>query len=255
MLKRNDTARAVPSAMQRLWTLLRMSVAAALLMAAITPQALAQTHDCGPVINQDANVWGMVGIPCDPGANNTVADVFSQLGAANYNVTWVLWRRTYDDVAGDQYVKLAANSEVFMGEALWLYTTQAIVNLQYMAAGATPGPSFILEDIPKYLGSPRDFMVAGPYSSPVNFADFYFNVVITLPSGNTIPRSWTTQGAVDRGLVQPWVFYWDDANKTYFTLDLATATFSPKQSAWIEMAANSGIARFAEPIDLEIFEP
>ncbi|MEM9255715.1 MAG: hypothetical protein AAGA91_09715 [Pseudomonadota bacterium] len=211
---------------------------------AAAPQASAQ---CGPDITLAEAQWRMVAISCDPGgSNNTVGDVLGpSLGIVNYNTTWVAWRRVYNSPAtcavpsgpADCYQKLTVNDTLAAGDALWVYSTVEI-SLQYSTvANSTSGPSFTF---PSPVGDNRFFMFGNPYEATVDYADLTFEGAFL----GFIPLSLTTQAAANFGVINEPVFYWNGVN-TYFTRNLGNpppaATFTPKEAAWIEMEAGSGL--------------
>jgi FG-GAP repeat len=67
--------------------------------------------------------WKMVGVPCDPGAANSLADVFGpSLGVGNYQATWVAY--TWDNsTVTPAYRALTLADTLNAGDGLWLYST------------------------------------------------------------------------------------------------------------------------------------
>jgi hypothetical protein len=207
--------------------------------AATAPPVSAQTGlRCGFSINLLANQWRMVGVPCVPPTNSrTVAGVFgSSLGANSYGVTWIAWKRVYDDSSqcvvssgpADCYVKLTLTSPANVGDAFWIYTT-VNARVQFPSNfNFTPGPNF---QFPATLttGSTTDpsryYMFANPYSRTVNWADLRFAIQ---------SFELSTANAVALSLISKNVNYWN--GNTYFTRDLnaPAATFQPKEAAWLE---------------------
>ena len=230
------------------------------LAAAIAPQAVAQV--CGPNITLIADQWRMVGVPCDPGANNTIGDVFGpSLGAANYGVTWIAWKYVYDapqqcavaSGPADCYTKLALASTVSAGDAFWIYTTQQ-VTLDYSSiVAATPGPYF---EFPAKTAqsntTPRYYMFANPYGSTVNWADLRFTGSVF-----GFPVNFSTQQATGAilSLATANVHYWNGSN-TYYTRSLTSipaATFVPKEAAWLEML--QGLSPFVQNLMVQVPKP
>jgi len=224
------------------------AIVALWLAAAFAPQALAQT--CGPAINLAADQWRMVAVSCVPNANKTISDFFSpSLGAANYGVTWIVWKRVYNNPScvvasgpSDCYVKLTLTSPVSTGDAFWVYSTLA-TSLQFnnSQATTTPGPYFEFPAVLSTDGNSRYYMFGNPYAGTVNWADFGFPIVFLGFLNFTL----STQQAVNNSIVSKDVYYWNGTN-TYFTRDLTTspnpaATFTSKQAAWLEMLQPSGL--------------
>jgi hypothetical protein len=76
--------------------------------------------DCGFGAAIQAGRWNMIGIPCDLGSSNTVADVFGDtLDTNRYNIDWTMYRR---DAANDRYVRLSLASALSQDEGYWLYS-------------------------------------------------------------------------------------------------------------------------------------
>lgn len=235
---------------------LRASLAAIALFcisAATAPPVLAQPQTaCGPPISLSANQWRMVGVPCVPSAGSVgppvrpdrrnVSGVFGpSLGVANYGVTWIVWKRVYDDSQcaassgpADCYVKLNLTSPANVGDAFWIYTTQA-ATVQFSSTFTnTPGPNFAFPARLAAGGNSRYYMFANPYRTEVRWADLLFATSVTF-MGNTFPVEVNTATAVTASIVSKNVHYWN--GNTYYTRDLSLpeATFLPKEAAWLEM--------------------
>jgi hypothetical protein len=205
------------------------------------PQTLAQA--CGPSLTLTANQWTMVGIPCiPPAAKRTVGDVFGpSLGTANYGVTWIAWKRIYDDSRcnvssgpSDCYLKLTLTSAATTGDAFWIYTTEQ-KTLQFSSTTASNNAASF--DFPAKVssdGSSRYYMFANPYSATVSWANVQFPSTLTI-LGYSFPYTLSASQAVTYTLVSKNVHYWN--GNTYFTRDLnaPVATFTAKTSAWLEM--------------------
>ncbi len=72
-----------------------------------------------------ANRWTMIGIPCDPGAANTVQDIFGdQLNPSRYYSRWILYKR---DATTDAYSLLSLASPMALGEGYWIISLDATV--------------------------------------------------------------------------------------------------------------------------------
>lgn len=65
----------------------------------MAPQALTQDV-CGAPITLTTNQWRMVAIPGNPGAENTIVQVFGA-SLRVYGTTWIAWKRTYDASGND----------------------------------------------------------------------------------------------------------------------------------------------------------
>lgn len=220
--------------------------------AATAPPALAQPQTaCGPPINLSANQWRMVGVPCAPSPGSVtpprpdrrnISGVFGpSLGIANYGVTWIVWKRVYDDSQcavpsgpADCYVKLTLASPANVGDAFWIYTTQAATVQFSSTFTTTPGPSFSFPARLATEGNSRYYMFANPYRAKVRWSDVLFATTITI-FGNTIPVELNPAAAATASIVSENVHYWN--GNTYFTRSLSApeATFDPKEAAWLEM--------------------
>jgi hypothetical protein len=219
----------------------RLTALVALILAAtIAPQAVAQV--CGPNVNLAANQWIMVGVPCEPDANNnTVGDVFGpSLNAADYGSTWILYKRVYDVLVpspgippNDYYTALAVTDSVAAGDAFWIWTdVGATLDFSSIGATSTAGPTF---EFPAVVAesndSPRYYLFANPYGADVLWEDLVF-------AGNG-GRAFKTKAAIGISIVGENVHYWN--GNTYFTRSINSvpeaASFVPKEAAWIEMLA------------------
>lgn len=214
------------------------------LTAAIAPQAVAQV--CGPNITLTAGQWSLVGVPCEPpNPGNTIVDVFgdslnSAAGAPNYgyNSTWVAYKKGYDGQCvgatdpNNCYIKLTTADTVSAGDAFWIFTDLA-ATLDFDAIGASPtSPGFSFQAQASVDATSRFYLFANPYASTVNWSDLRFTGSFL----NVFPTDFSTQEAVDAGTISTVVQYW--SGNDYYPLSLIsmpdTATFKPKESAWIE---------------------
>ena len=213
------------------------------LTVALAPQAAAQA--CGPSLTLTANQWTMVGIPCVPPAGKkTVGDVFGpSLGAADYGVTWIAWKRVYDDNQcvvpsgpADCYTKLTLASAADTGDAFWIYTTEQKTWQPGSLTTSTPGPFVQFPATLSTDGNSRYYMFANPYSGTVSWTNVIFPAILF----GFIPYNATSQEAVNNSVVSKNVHYWN--GNTYFTRDLSSpvATFPAKTAAWLEMLQPSG---------------
>lgn len=160
--------------------------------AATAPPVLAQSTACGPPIQLSANQWRLVGVPCVPSAGSpgppvrpdrrNVSGVFGpSLGVSNYGVTWIVWKRVYDDSQcvvssgpADCYVKLTLTSPANVGDAFWIYTTNAATVQFSSTFTATPGPNFSFPAKLATGGNSRYYMFANPYGSIVRWGNLQF---------------------------------------------------------------------------------
>jgi hypothetical protein len=142
--------------------------------------------ECGFGGAIDANKWTMIGIPCDLGAENTVADVFfDDLTGAQYGYTWWVYRW---NPAIDNYDWLNSGDILEQGKGYILRSDNSN-NGDYWAAGSTtttattyttgglctePNGCFEVTLTPPDTNDVDDFrwnMVGYPGSSTVDWAD------------------------------------------------------------------------------------
>ncbi|NQX88255.1 MAG: hypothetical protein HRT77_06295 [Halioglobus sp.] len=232
---------------------LRSWLATLVLLSAQTlaPQTLAQ---CGPPLTLAPDQWAMVGVPCapDPGAN-TIGAVFGPstgLGAANYGITWIMYRRVYD-AAGDAYTPVAVTDTVAAGDAFWLYPddpTTVDFSLVSPPPTATPGIPWTGEP-PAFSGfpfapvletaanSPRFLLFENPYEDTVTYASFRWTGSFFF----IFPFNVDTLEAANGGVVTGTAHYWNGSSydARAFNDPVDPATFVPKQGAWLEFLSVS----------------
>lgn len=63
------------------------------------------------------NQWRQISLPCDPGANNTVAAVFGDDGLGSYGTDWILW--AYDP-ATNAYTDIDLSDALEQGKGYWI---------------------------------------------------------------------------------------------------------------------------------------
>lgn len=67
-----------------------------------------------------SNQWVQISLPCDPGASNTVSDVFGDDGLGSYGTDWVLWR--YNPYSND-YEQLQLSDTLNPTKGYWMMQT------------------------------------------------------------------------------------------------------------------------------------
>ncbi|MDX1748013.1 MAG: hypothetical protein R3324_18935, partial [Halobacteriales archaeon] len=79
---------------------------------------------CRESMTLRANVWSLIGLPCQPAAGqDTVGDVFGDdLPSLDYGLTWAVFER---DETNDQYVRMSLSDSMTMGEGYWIIATDA----------------------------------------------------------------------------------------------------------------------------------
>jgi hypothetical protein len=99
--------------------------------------AFAFDLDCAPNIVSTLgipnNQWLMIGLPCDPGEHNTVAEVFGDEIPGTYDIDWVMFRYTTSG-----YEKLNSNSSMNQKEGYWIIQRSGNEILIDLPSGSTP---------------------------------------------------------------------------------------------------------------------
>jgi len=90
---------------------------------------------CDATYSLPPNQWRQVSLPCDPGANNTVAAVFGDDIPGTYGSDWLLYH--YD---ANRYVKLSATDTLSQGEAYWIFQRSGNDSTLDMPDNSTPTP-------------------------------------------------------------------------------------------------------------------
>jgi hypothetical protein len=141
--------------------------------------AFINEFDCGFGAAIQAGRWNMIGIPCDLGTSNTVADVFGDnFDTARYNHDWTVFRR---DAANERYVRLGLTSALSQGEGYWLYSydwatwdaTATATATTWMTSGTCASPTGCYEvslTKPADSSSHRFVMVGHPGSRSANWS-------------------------------------------------------------------------------------
>jgi hypothetical protein len=226
----------------------------------VSPQANSQA--CGPSLTLAANQWTMVGIPCvPPTGSGTIGDVFGpSLGTEDYGVTWIAWKRVYDDNQcvvssgpADCYIKLTLTSAATTGDAFWIYTT---VEEEWQPGSLTASTTDAFVDIPVPLstdGNSRYFMFANPYSDTIQW-ERNGDIRFTVTRGNGTTANFSALQAINRSIVGSNIHYWN--GNTYYTyaLDDNNATFKAKESAWLEMLQPTN-TRLTTPASVRVSKP
>ena len=77
---------------------------------------------CSETVSLPTAQWKMLSLPCDPGASDTVADVFGDDMTGTYGTDWIVYER--DEAAGS-YVALTLASPLEAGVGYWIKTNDA----------------------------------------------------------------------------------------------------------------------------------
>jgi len=136
---------------------------------------------CGNSYNLPADQWRFIALPCDPGASNSLLDIFGDdLVPADYGTRWAMYSR--DELAGQYEFVPNVASVLNQGEAYFLYSEDAaLLDIAGTATTLTNRPDCPSPDNNCYvipLIKPVDdvstmFNALGhPLPYPVDWADF-----------------------------------------------------------------------------------
>jgi predicted amidohydrolase len=90
---------------------------------------------CDATYSLPGNQWRQISLPCDPGANNTVAAVFGDNIPGTYGTDWILYRY---DASG--YVALTATAPLSQGVGYWIIQKSGDEATLDMPDNSTPTP-------------------------------------------------------------------------------------------------------------------
>ena len=110
-----------------------------------------------------ADQWESFALPCDPGVNNQVQQVFSALVATgDYGVSWIVYRF---DEASYSYVQLALDDAIVPGYGYWIYTMNGVtINLlgEFNTLAGRSLSSDINDGLQNFVGNYRNEVVSWP---------------------------------------------------------------------------------------------
>ncbi len=181
-----------------------------------------------------ASRWTMIGIPCDPGAANTVQDILGDnLNPLNYITRWVVYKR---DPVTDAYSMLSLGSPMALGEGYWIFSLDATV---WDANGTTTprntsNPNCVavkgcyeISLTPPGAGQPRRFNLIGQvFSFDVDWAD----VRVEVDGTAYTPSSAKAAGYMEKEM---WIYngnsynVWDDVTPGM------QGTLEPQDGIWV----------------------
>jgi hypothetical protein len=84
------------------------------------------------------NQWRQISLPCDPGANNTTADIFGDDELGTYGTDWRLWAY---DTAINKYVDSGLNGTLKQGVGYWIVQINGSTKTLDMPKNCTPTPA------------------------------------------------------------------------------------------------------------------
>jgi len=76
-----------------------------------------EQKNCGGAHTLPPNQWQQISLPCDPGTNNTVAEIFGDDGLGVYATDWILW--AYDPEINN-YADIEPSSVLEQGRGYWV---------------------------------------------------------------------------------------------------------------------------------------
>ena len=83
------------------------------------------------------NQWQQISLPCAPGKNKTVADIFGDDGLGKYGSNWKIW--SYD-TSINQYKEAGINSTLKQGLGYWIIQTSGDTKMLTMPQSCSPTP-------------------------------------------------------------------------------------------------------------------
>jgi len=87
---------------------------------------------CSVSYDLPQNQWRQIGLPCDPGTNNKVSDIFTNMPGI-YGTNWKVYR--YD---GKAYIDVGSTGTLQHGEGYWIIQTSAAKVALSMPQSSTP---------------------------------------------------------------------------------------------------------------------
>ncbi len=118
---------------------------------------------CSESFNLTTGQWKQIALTCNPGAANTVADVFANDLSGTYGTNWIVYER---DAANDQYVTLGLTDPLAVGEGYWIKTNQAAQSV------ANEGRRNVPVQVPLATDAAGRFNLVGhPFGFDVCWAD------------------------------------------------------------------------------------
>ncbi len=189
---------------------------------------------CGYGSGVLADRWTVIGIPCDPGAANTVQDILGDnLNPLNYITRWVVYKR---DSINDTYSKLKLSSPMTLGAGYWVFSLDTTV---WDVDGTTTpldtsNPNCVavkgcyeISLTPPGTGQPRRFNLIGQvFSFDVDWADVRVEVNGT---------AYTPSGAKAAGYMEKEMWIYN--GNSYDVFDDITSgmkgTLAPQDGVWV----------------------
>jgi hypothetical protein len=182
-------------------------------------------HSCDATFNLPNNQWRQISLPCNPGTNNKVSDIFNNL-PGTYNIDWVLYQY---NTTSSTYTMLGKNSVLKQGRGYWIIQKNGVSVSLKMPQGSTPNATATFGTFDIRLatknGAKQWNMIGYPYDTA---EALLYNIKVSTHSGDCAPdcrlgsdknktiihkQFWTyehnayTQINADDNL-NPWTAYW-----------------------------------------------
>ncbi len=192
----------------------------------VTIDSIAQNTNTHTLPN---NKWHQISLPYNPGANNTVNNIFGNDGLGTYDIDWVLF--SYN-AASNSYVKPLLNDTLRQGIGYWIIQFTGSDKILDMPQSDTPtinhaacssGRCFKIP-LGTQAGNVQWNMIGHPFSSSIPFNNTRISTTSICSSGCTIENAfdndifhnqlWSYDGSsykivdTNSGILDPWLGYW-----------------------------------------------
>jgi uncharacterized protein YkwD len=120
-----------------------------------------------------SNHWKILSLPANPGANNTVENIFgNNIAPSDYGQKWVLY--SYN-ATSNQYDPLTLSSQLEQGVGYWIIQiTDSSVTLDMPQGSRNTSPDYSIKLTSPQGGSAKQWNLAGyPFSDTRRLGDFY----------------------------------------------------------------------------------
>ncbi len=211
----------------------------ALFATAIEVSEITGSKSCNLGYTLPHNQWRQIVLPCDPGSNSSVAEVFGDdmtntftADSSSYTNNWIIFQ--YDS-ANNSYIELTENDTVKVGVGYWIIQQSGNIALLSLPPNSTPVsavesaicPSGCFEiPLNATSGTQSWNMIGRPnrFSSKLEDVIIHANTTacsagcdIDIAENNTLVHNqlWTYDGtssytlvSTSSGTVKPWTAYW-----------------------------------------------
>ena len=192
----------------------------------VTINSIAQNTNTHTLPN---NKWHQISLPYNPGANNTVNNIFGDDRLGTYDIDWVLF--SYN-AASNSYVKPSLNDTLSQGVGYWIIQFTGSDKILDMPQSDTPtinhaacssGRCFKIP-LGTQAGNVQWNMIGHPFSSSIPFNNTRISTTSICSSGCTIENAfdndifhnqlWSYDGTsyktvdLNNGRLDPWLGYW-----------------------------------------------